>query len=118
MDVQIDLTGIVSAVLALLAALITYRLVPYIKSKTNEKEFNEIQMWVKIAVEAAEMIFKETGMGAEKKQYVVDFLEQHGYTIDFDELDNMIEAAVLELNNEKVEKVETTVEKVEGDMNE
>ena len=35
----IDLTGIVGAILALIAALITYRLIPYIKSKTTEKQF-------------------------------------------------------------------------------
>lgn len=100
----IDLTGIVGAILALIAALITYRLIPYIKSKTTEKQFQEIQTWVKIAVEAAEMIFKETGMGKEKKQYVVNFLKAQGFSLDFDELDKMIEAAVLELNKEKIEE--------------
>ena len=50
------------------------------------------------------MIFKETGMGKEKKQYVVNFLKAQGFSLDFDELDKMIEAAVLELNKEKIEE--------------
>jgi hypothetical protein len=57
--------------------------------------------WVKIAVGAAEMIYTESGMGPQKKAYVIEYLNKKGFTVDFDTLDNIIENAVLELNADK-----------------
>ena len=98
---MIDLTEVLGAVIVLVISLIAYKLIPYIKANTTEKEFEQMQMWVKIAVQAAEMIFKESGLGKEKKQYVIDFLKAKGFTIDLDKLDAMIESAVLEMNRNK-----------------
>ena len=50
-----------------------------------------------IAVEAAEMIYVGAGRGEEKKQYVIDFLNSKGFTLNTAEIENLIEAAVLEL---------------------
>lgn len=94
---MIDLTNIVQIVLMLLAALITTFLIPYIKSKVSTEDFETLKSWVRIAVNAAEMIYNETGMGANKKAYVIEFLNSKGYTLDIDTLNNLIEAAVLEL---------------------
>lgn len=47
------------------------------------------------------MIYKESGMGPQKKAYVLEFLNRKGFTVDLDTLDNIIENAVLELNAEK-----------------
>lgn len=94
---MIDLTNIVEIVLMLLAALITTFLIPYIKSKVSTEDFETLKSWVRIAVNAAEMIYSETGMGANKKAYVIEFLNSKGYTLDIDTLNNLIEAAVLEL---------------------
>ena len=52
-----DITPIIEAVAALIAALITAFLVPYIKSKTTAEQQKEINAWVKIAVAAAEQIY-------------------------------------------------------------
>lgn len=54
-------------------------------------------MWVNIAVEAAEMIYTGTGRGEEKKQYVLDFLNSKGFTLNTAEIENLIEPAVLQL---------------------
>ena len=43
------------------------------------------------------MIFKESGMGTVKKEYVIEFLKQKGYTLDTETISNLIESAVLEL---------------------
>ena len=45
----------------------------------------------------AEQIYRESGMGKEKKAFVLEFLEQKGLKIDLASIDNLIEAAVLEL---------------------
>lgn len=93
-----DITPIIEAVAALIAALITAFLVPYIKSKTTAEQQKEINAWVKIAVAAAEQIYTGSGRGEEKKEYVINRLREHGITVDEAKLDALIEAAVYELN--------------------
>ena len=92
-----DLTNIFGAIITLIFALITYFVIPILREKVSQEDFVQIKMWVKIAVQAAEMIFTETGLGAKKKEYVENFLNEKGFTIDSASLDNMIESAVLEL---------------------
>lgn len=94
-----DITTIIEAVFALIAAVITAIVIPYIKSKTTAQEQTEINAWVKIAVAAAEQIYNGSGRGAEKKEYVLNWLLQHGVTVDESKLDAMIEAAVYELKS-------------------
>lgn len=94
-----DITPIIEAVAALIAALITAFLVPYIKSKTTAEQQKEINAWVKIAVSAAEQIYTGSGRGEEKKEYVINWLHEHGVTVDESKLDALIEAAVYDLNN-------------------
>ena len=93
-----DLTPIIKAVAALIGVVITCILVPFIRSKTTAEQQKEINAWVKIAVSAAEQIFKGSGRGEEKKQYVIAWLKESGFTVDEAELDALIEAAVYELN--------------------
>lgn len=94
---MIDLTPIVQAGVVLIAAVITTFVVPYIKQKTTEQQRKQIAAWTKIAVAAAEQIYSGPGRGDEKKKYVLDFLNEHGYAIDLDAINALIEAAVLEL---------------------
>lgn len=93
-----DLTPIIEAVAALIGGDSTCILVPFIRSKTTAEQQKEINAWVKIAVSAAEQIFKGSGRGEEKKQYVIAWLKERGFTVDENELDALIEAAVYELN--------------------
>lgn len=94
-----DATTIVEAVFALIAAVITAIVIPYIKSKTTEQQQKEINAWVKIAVSAAEQIYSGSGRGEEKKAYVLSWLQEHGVTVDESKLNAMIEAAVYDLQN-------------------
>lgn len=94
-----DITPILGAVASLLAAVITAVVVPYIKSKTTTDQQRQINTWVKIAVSAAEQIYAGSGRGEEKKAYVIEWLRQHGVTVDADKLDAMIAAAVYDLKN-------------------
>ena len=93
-----DLTDVVSAIITLIVALLTTFLIPYLRKKLKEEDFNTIKMWVEIAVKAAEMIFVGTNRGAEKKQYVMDFLKTKGFNLDEESVNNLIESAVQELN--------------------
>ena len=92
-------TPFLVAVAALLAAVITAVVIPYIKTKTTTDQQRQINTWVQIAVSAAEQIYNGPGRGEDKKKYVVEWLRQHGVTVDADKLDAMIEAAVYDLKN-------------------
>lgn len=93
-----DITPILQAAFALLATVITFVVVPYIKSRTTASQQTQINVWVKIAVSAVEQIHKDY-KGAEKKKWVLDWLHQHGIVIDENKLDAMIEAAVFEMKS-------------------
>ena len=95
---MIDITPIVNAVIALIAAAVSVFLIPWIKSKTTDAQRKELVEWVKIGVAAAEQLYKGQGRGEEKKQYVLDFLKQKGVTVDEESINAAIEAAVSQLN--------------------
>lgn len=94
-----DITPIIEAVIALAGVVVSCVLIPYIKSKTTAEQQKEINAWVKIAVSAAEQIYKGSGRGEEKKAYVIQWLRDRGITVDEAKLDALIEAAVYELTN-------------------
>ena len=68
---MIDITPIMEAIITLVFLCITTFLIPYIKSKTTAAQQEQIQAWVNIAVMAAEQLIQGSGMGAEKKKYVI-----------------------------------------------
>lgn len=94
---QIDLTQVIVAVIGLLSIIITSCIVPYLKSKLTVSQYQSLVGWAKIAVEAAEKMFTETGMGEAKKKYVKSFLTEKGFTLNDTEIDVVIESAVLEM---------------------
>lgn len=96
-----DITPIVAIIIALIFAVITIIIAPWIKSRTTSEQLTQIMSWVNIAVLAAEQLFKGIGRGEEKKQYVLDFLKSKGYYIDAEKIEAMIEAEVAKLNGGK-----------------
>ena len=95
---MIDITPIVNAAIALIAAAVSVFLIPWIKSKTTDAQRKGLVEGVKIGVAAAEQLYKGQGRGEEKKQYVLDFLKQKGFTVDEESVNAAIEAAVSQLN--------------------
>ena len=86
---MIDLTPIFQAIITLLAALVTYKLIPWIRSKTNQNQQEMMRAMVKTFVFAAEQIYG-AGKGKEKLEYVKNALQEAGFDVNLDE----IEAAV------------------------
>lgn len=93
----VDLTQIIVAILTFSISMVSAFLIPYIKTKVTVEQLDTIKFWVKIAVQAAEMLYVGSGRGEEKKQYVLDFLKSKGFTLNVEEIENLIEATVLEL---------------------
>jgi len=94
-----DLTPIFNAVIALLAALITAFVIPWLKRKISAQEREELLRWVEIAVAAAEQMWDST-QGEAKKKAVLAFLREKGFIFSESEIDSAIEAAVLKLHHE------------------
>lgn len=97
-----DFTVLFEGIITVLVAVLTIFIIPWIKSKVSAEDLAEVMKWVKIAVQAAEMIYKESGMGKAKKAYVIEFLNDVGIKFDEQKIDNMIESAVLELKKELI----------------
>lgn len=95
---MIDITPIINAVIALIAALISVFLIPWIKANTTAKEQKTLLELIKIAVAAAEQIYEGVGRGDEKKQYVLDFLASKGIKVDDEAVNAAIESYVQQLN--------------------
>ena len=70
-------------------------LVPWLKEKLGAERAQQLEDLIWKAVQAAEQLFG-AGSGAEKKAYVVEYLEARG--VDAQAVDADIEAAVLEVN--------------------
>lgn len=89
---SIDLTPLFQALIGFLAALMTYKIVPWIQARTTAQQQEMLRAAVSVAVYAAEQIYG-AGKGKEKLTYVIGQLAKKGYHVDKDE----IEAAVREL---------------------
>ena len=94
-----DYTQIISAVIALISALVSAFLIPWLKTKIDANKLQTIKTYVEIGVKAAEQLYAATD-GEEKKAYVVNFLAEHGIRFDVSTIDQLIEAAVLQLHHE------------------
>lgn len=117
---MIDITPLVNALIAVLGVAITIFVIPWLKSRTTAAQREEINAWVKIGCAAAEQLYN-SGQINNRKAYVLQFLAQKKLKVNMDELDKMIEAAVLEINKEWAGNEATdgeTVLEAEQDENE
>ena len=86
---------VIEFAVAVAAIAITIFLVPWLKDKLGADRYAALKDLIWKAVQAAEQLFG-AGNGAQKKAYVVEYLENAG--IDAAAVDMEIEAAVLEVN--------------------
>ena len=96
---MVDITPIINAVIALIAAIISVFLIPWIKANTTEQQRKTMLELIKIAVAAAEQIYEGEGRGEEKKQYVLDFLASKGIAVNDEAVNAAIESYVQQLNS-------------------
>jgi len=92
---------IASLILTILGLVITYFVVPWLRSKATKEQLISVEMWVNIAVAAAEQMKAAGILTVPKKDYVLAFIKDKGITITDTELDALIEAAVYEINKAK-----------------
>ena len=108
---MIDLTQIFQAIIMLIAALISTRLIPWLKINATEKQRALLEGAVRTAVFAAEQLYG-AGHGQEKLEDAANYLRSHGYEVDIGE----IEAAVYTYMQKYTAPVETVEpEEIEED---
>ena len=94
-----DYTQIISAVIALISALVSAFLIPWLKTKIDADKLQTLRTYVEIGVKAAEQLYT-AAEGDKKKSYVISFLAGKGIKFDVEIVDKLIEAAVLQLHHE------------------
>lgn len=92
-SLAIDLTPIFQAIIGLLAALVTYRLIPWLRARTTAQQQSSLQALVNTLVYAAEQIYG-AGHGDQKLIYVEDKLKAAGYDLDTQNIKDTIECNV------------------------
>ena len=97
---KIDLTPVFQSVIALLAALMTYKFIPWIRTKVTEQQFSNLEAAARVAVYAAEQIFGSEESNR-KLNYAIDQVMKAGFDLDVDTVRAAIEQAVYELKAEK-----------------
>ena len=94
MNMNIDLTPIIQAIIGLMAALITWKVIPWIQARTTKEQRGNMQAIIETLVYAAEQLYG-ANKGQEKLDYVFAELEKKGFKADRNE----IEAAVYQAFN-------------------
>lgn len=96
---------ILKAVMVLAIILVTRYAVPYIKMKLESSKQEWLEKWIDVAVRSAEQTVFGDKQGAEKKRIVTEFIRQQlikkNISISYEQLNNLIEAAVFAMNGEK-----------------
>lgn len=97
---MIDLTDIIQAVIALIVALITYKVIPWIKARTTESQQAMLMATVRTLVYAAEQLYG-AGKGKEKFTYVRQKLQKKGFDVDVDAIEAAVKEITIEIAKEK-----------------
>lgn len=96
-----NLFDLILAIIPVLGVIITGFVVPFMKEKIGSEKLAKYEYWVTTAVQAAEMLYTESGSGAEKKQYVVDFLNdmfnKNKIVITEQQIEILLESAVKQM---------------------
>ncbi|WP_206460435.1 phage holin [Anaerovorax sp. IOR16] len=101
------LLSLLTLVLAIATYIFKSVIVPYMESKVKKNDLEKVLALVKIAVAAAEQIYKESKVGRQKKEYVKKYLALLGIELSEAELNGLIESAVYELNQTKTELIDS-----------
>lgn len=96
---------IILALIPILGAIITGFIVPFIKEKIGTEKLSKYEYWTNLAVKAAEMMWVGSGCGADKKQYVINFLNdmfnKKKIVITEQQIEILVESAVKQMKLEE-----------------
>lgn len=100
---SIDLTPIIQAIISLCAVIITYKLIPYIKSKTTSSQWGILKVIANTAVTAAVSLANSSG--EEKKAAAVETMNKAlasaGLKVDTAVIEDSVEAAYQQIKTKQ-----------------
>ncbi len=90
-------------IMPVIGAVLTYFIVPYMRANIDSAKLQQYKEWASLAVKAAELLWKETGRGEDKKAYVTGFLNRmfnsRTTVITREQIDILIESAVKQMED-------------------
>ena len=96
-----NLFNIILLLIPVIGSVITYFVVPYLKTVINNENLKQYKEWTTLTVKCAEMLFPERNMGENKKEYVINFLNnmfnKNKVVITEKQIEVLVEACVKEL---------------------
>ena len=105
-----DITPILEMVISLISIVITSFVIPWLRAKTTQEQFWVLQDIARIAVNAAEVLYKGSGKGEQKLSYATTYIKEfclaHNITFDDKSIRQAIENAwknMTEADNYKIE---------------
>lgn len=92
---------IVSAIITIITALITAYVIPWLKTKINENQMEQINKYIELAVRCANQIYTPEEW-AQKKEFVLDYIteivnKKFSLTLSQEDINLMIEGKVNEV---------------------
>lgn len=108
----IDLTNLIEALIAVLAAVAMRYLIPWLKTKMSKEQEDTLYTIVSIAVMAAEKLYGAK-KGDDKLAYVERYLEARGVKVDTMRLKAYVNAAIKQMDQKQDGGV-TIVEHING----
>jgi hypothetical protein len=109
---MIDLTNLIEALFAILAAVAMRYLIPWLKTKMSKDQEETLYTIVSIAVMAAEKLYGAK-KGDDKLAYVERYLEARGVKVDTMRLKAYVNAAIKQMDQKQDGGV-TIVEHING----
>ena len=98
-EMNIDWTQIILAIIGLIGAVLTTVIVPYIRAKTTKQQRENIYTVIQSAVWAADQMFKASDpTGGARNKWVMQQLKNIGLDVSEEDVVRMVEEAVQELN--------------------
>ena len=92
---------LIIAIIPVLGVILTSFIIPYFKEMIGNEKLNKYQEWANMAVKAAELLFPGSGMGEDKKEYVIKFLtaqfNKNKVVITEEQMNILIESAVKQM---------------------
>lgn len=117
----IDITPIIEIIITLLGTIITLMVIPWLKTKIDSNQWNNLNEYASVFVRCAEMVFKGTNLGKDKKKWVIEKLtaiaEEHNLKFSADAIEAALESAVRDMN-EKNNKEEINTENYKPEISE
>lgn len=89
--ITIDLTPLFQAIIMVMAALVTGRLLPWIKARTSEAQRERMMACVRTLVYAAEQLYKNREI-QDRLDYVQEGLLERGFEVDRDAIEAEVRA--------------------------